>query len=218
MSKFCQNCGAAMEDEEVFCASCGTKNEEEAAAVAAKPPMQKLIALAAGALVLVIILCIVLGGGGYKQAFKNVVAVQYKGKVNKIDDLAPKQYWEYMEDEYDFDMDDYKDEYEENWEETEEYLEDEYGKNIRVTLKVEDKKVWKRKKVKKVADALNDQYDIKESSVKKVIEVDGEITIKGSEDDRDEDVDDLTFIKIGSKWYMVNIYEDDGDYRVSFVR
>ena len=180
--------------------------------------MQKLIALAAGALVLVIILCIVLGGGGYKQAFKNVVAVQYKGKVNKIDDLAPKQYWEYMEDEHDFDMDDYKDEYEENWEETEEYLEDEYGKNIRVTLKVEDKKVWKRKKVKKVADALNDQYDIKESSVKKVIEVDGEITIKGSEDEEDEDVDDLTFIKIGSKWYMVNIYEDDGDYRVSFVR
>ena len=45
---------------------------------------------------------------------------------------------------------------------------------------------------------------------------DVEMTIKGSEDD-DEDDAEFTVVKIGSKWYMINYYESGDNYRVYFL-
>ena len=215
MSKLCKNCGSEMQDQEVVCASCGTENEV-AAKPAAKPQKTKLIGLAACALVLIVLL-VALFGGGYKKAFNNYVAVNYKGKANKIDDLAPKQYWKWLEEEKDFDLKEYKEEYKENWEDRQEALEKTYGKNIKVKLDVEDKETWKKDDVKAVAKALNEQYDIREGSVKKIIEIEGTMTIKGSEDEKEEDIEGLTFIKIGSKWYPVTILEVNDEYAVVFT-
>ena len=148
----------------------------------------------------------------WKTTFNNFVAVTFEGNVDKLEKLAPEEYWIWYEDEYGLDLDDIKEEIEDNQEE----LEDEYGKNISVTIDVEKEKQLSDKKVENIANALEDQYDIDAKSVTEVIEIKGVITIKGTEDEEDEDVE-LTFAKIGKSWYMISFYEYDGEYYVSFL-
>ena len=171
----------------------------------------------AAAVVLVIILAIVLlGKPAYQKPIDTYISVMFKGKASKIKDLAPKEYWDYMEEEQDMDVDEFIEEFEEEYDDMQEMLEDEYGKNIRVTYKVEKTKDLSDKKVEKIAEALEEQYDIDENSVKAAKELDVEMTIKGSEDD-DEDDAEFTVVKIGSKWYMINYYESGDNYRVYFL-
>lgn len=247
MSKYCQNCGAQMEDNAVFCANCGAQSEvaysndaapayntapayDAAPAYAPAPASTSfqlsnlldkknlpiLLGAVAVLIVFIIILSTIFGGGGWKSALDNYIDVVIHGKVNKLEKLAPKEYWSYYEDEYDEDFDDIKDEFEDNVDDMLEELEDEYGKNIKVSYKVEDKKTLSDRKLEKIAEGLNEKYDIKESSVKKAIEVELEMTIKGSEDDDDND-GEFTFVKIGSKWYMISYYENGDEYVVNFM-
>ena len=170
----------------------------------------------AGAVLLVIILAIVLlSGGGYKAPIDNYIAVCFKGNANKIKSLAPNAYWEWYEEEYDEDVNDLIDEFKDEWDDMKDELEDEYGKNVRVTYKIEKTKDLSDKKVEKIAEALDEQYDIDEKSVKAAKELDVEMTIKGSEDDDDTDME-ITVVKIGSKWYWINYYESGDEYRVYF--
>jgi hypothetical protein len=122
MAKFCGNCGAAMADDAAVCGNCGTAFVEEAAP-AAKVKVGNFsldkkflpaIGAAAVALILVVVLLIsLIFGGGYKKAIDNYLAVNFEGKVSKIDDLAPKAYWEWYEDENDESIKDIKEEFEE---------------------------------------------------------------------------------------------------------
>lgn len=220
MSKFCQNCGSVMDDQQVVCAVCGTQNEAAPAAAKGfdKSKLPVLIGVGAGAVAVIVVLIILLTsifGSGWKSAFNNYVDVTIKGKFDKVEKLAPKEYWEYVEDEHDKDIDDIKDAMEESWDDTMDYLEDEYGDNISVSFKAEKEKKLKDKKVEKIAEALEDEFDIDEKSVTEVIEVKGEMTIKGSDDDDDEDAE-FTFAKIDGTWYMISYYEYDDEYHVSF--
>ena len=230
MSKFCINCGAPIEDDIVFCTNCGAKNEEQAAPVEQVEEQEQFVAveeapakknfiekaldwvkantlktiIIAGAAIVVLVLAIILlGGKPYQSAVNNYQAV-LNGKASKLEKMAPKEYWEYMEDENeDFDIDEVKDQFEENYETSLELLEEKYGDNVRIKIKVTDEKKLKDKKVKDLADALNEKYDIKKKSVKQAYELELEMTIKGS-DDEDEDEMELYAVKIGSKWYLVN--------------
>lgn len=237
MSKFCQNCGVEMEDDALFCVNCGAKEQVEAETqpatdivstvkdavdnvvedVKANP---KLLAFAGGAVAVVVAVIILLAnlfGGGWKKAIDNYVDVSFKGKANKIEKLAPKEYWEYLEDEdEDFDLKDAIEEYEDEFEDMMDDLEDEYGKNLKIKAKIEDKEKLSKKDISKIADALKDEFDIKKKSVKKGYEVDVDLTIKGSEDE-DSDETTLTVIKIGSKWYIVSYYEYDDEVYVNFA-
>ncbi len=168
------------------------------------------------ALVVVIIILVLSLGGGYKKAIDNYFDVFFKGNANKIKKMAPEEYWEYYEDRYDMDMEDIKDEYEDEFEEREENFEDRYGKNWKVSYKIEDKKELSDKKLKKIADAIEDKYDIDADSVKKAYEVEIKATIKGSED-QDKDSIDMTVVKIDNSWYIIDYYELDGEYVVYFV-
>ncbi len=234
MSKFCTNCGAPIEDDIVFCTNCGAKNEElEAPAeqveqqeviAAEETPAKKnfiekaidwvkantlkTIIIAGAAIVVLVLAIILLGGKPYQSAVNNYQAV-LNGKASKLEKMAPKEYWEYMEDENeDFDIDEVKDQFEENYETSLEFLEEKYGDNIRIKIKVTDEKKLKDKKVKDLADALNEKYDIKKKSVKQAYELELEMTIKGS-DDEDDSERELYAVKIGSKWYLVT---SSGDF------
>ena len=229
MSKFCTNCGAQLEDDVVFCTNCGAKNEEQEApaeqieqqevVTAEEAPAKKnfiekalewvkantlkTMIIAGAAIVVLVLAIILLGGKPYQSAVNNYQAV-LNGKASKVEKMAPKEYWEYMEDEYeDFDMDDIVENFEESYETSLEYWEEEYGDNVRIKIKVVDEKKLKDKKVKDLADTLNEKYGIKKKSVKQAYELELEMTIKGS-DDEDESERELYAVKIGSKWYLVS--------------
>lgn len=237
MAKFCGHCGAEMADEAKICGACGVPFEEDVAPVqnsvetapvasavkkignfSLDKKFLPVIGAAAVALIAVIALLISLVfGGGYKSAIDNYLDVTVRGKAAKIDDLAPKAYWDWYEDENDESLKDIKEEYKDNWDDMKDTLEDEYGKRVRVSYKIKDKDKLSKKKVELIAEALNDQYDIREKSVKKAYELEVEMKIKGSEDG-DEEESNLTVIKIGTKWYVASCYQlGDDEYRVRFL-
>ena len=182
-----------------------------------KKYMYTCAGIAGGAVVVLILLIVLLSGnGGMTKPIDTLIDVGFKGKIEKITDLAPEEYWEYLEDEYDVDIDDILDQAEEGLDDTLENLEDEYGDNIRVSYKVEKKKQLSDKKAKGIAEALADEYDLDEDDFGDVYELDLEMTIKGSEDD-DEDEAEFTVIKYKGKWYAITWYKYDGEYEASFM-
>ena len=156
------------------------------------------------------------GNGGMTKPIDNLIAITFKGKFEKIKDMAPAEYWEYMEDEYDLDIDEMIEEAEENADDMMDFYEEEYGDNIRVSYKITKKKELSDKKLEGIAEALADAYDLDEDKFTSAYELDVEMTIKGSEDD-DEEENEMTVIKYAGKWYAITWYKSGDEYRASFM-
>jgi hypothetical protein len=182
----------------------------------------KLAMIGGGAVVGVILLIVLISsliGGAWKSPVKTYLNGTCKGKIsfNAVKKLAPAEYWEYMEEEQDLDMDDvedyikddYKDEFEESLES--DYFEDEYGTDIKISYKIDSKKKLSKGKLGDLRDALKENYDIAKKSVKAAYKVKVKITIKGDED-KDTNTNNLYVVKIGSKWYPVS---ENGSFLVS---
>lgn len=209
--KNCGNCGAPMNDADIICQNCGARSAAPQAPNAKKAKMPdlkkipkkyiKIGAIVAGALVLIIILTAIFGAS-YKDAVKNYVAAEYNGKYNKIEKLAPKAFWDYVEEELDFEVDEMVDDLkdEEYLEEENEYLEDTYGENVKATIKFVDKLKLDEDDLDSIKDELKKNYDIPKKSVKKAYSVVYKITLKGSEQKKTR-FSILTVVKIGNKWY-----------------
>lgn len=178
----------------------------------------KLIIPAVAVVAVVVLLIVLLGGGAsYTKAIDNLIEVFFEGKIEKLESLAPAAYWEYMEDEWDMDLDDLSDELEDALEDMMDMYEDEYGDNIKVTYEVAKEKELSEKKVGKIADALEDTYDIDADSVTAVYDLDVELTISGDEDEDDDDEVEMSAVKIDGKWYLISYYEYDNEYYVDFM-
>ena len=172
-------------------------------------------AIAAGIIALIVVVIILLAGNQYTTALDNYIAVNFRGDASKIELLAPKEYWDYVEEEYDRTVEDMKDSLEENWDDVKDALEDQYGKNVKVTYKVTKEREISDKKLEKIAEALEETYGIDEKSVKAGYKIEAELTISGSEDD-DDDEGTFNIIKIGNRWYMINYYESGDELKVYF--
>lgn len=165
---------------------------------------KKLLGIVIGAAAIVLVAVIILVssiGGGYKSAINNYFDVMIEGKANKIEKLAPKQYWDYLEEEEDVTLEDLKEDYEDSFEDQIDQLEDEYGKNYKFSYKITDKDDITTKKFKNIQENLKDKYDIPKKSVTKGYKVDVELSIKGSEDE-DENDTTLYVVKIDGDWYV----------------
>lgn len=156
------------------------------------------------------------GNFTYKGAIKNCFDVVYYGKTNHLEDLAPDEYWDYMEEENDFDFDDYQEQADKNYANRVENLEEEYGDDYKVKYKITSKSEISKSKLKKIAKALKESYDIKSSKVTKGYKLRLELTISGSEDDSEEK-STIYALKISGKWYIVNVSEYGDTYWVTFV-
>lgn len=214
---FCPKCGKPFEENASNCAYCGAKNPAAPAAVnpkvneivnKAKSLNKKNVVILAGAVVAVIVVIALLSsllGGGYKKAIDNFFDFTVEGDVDKLEDLAPEDFWEELEDEYDVKMKDIKDSLEEEFEAQLENLEDEYGKNIKVKYKVIEKEKMDEDDLDDLKDMLKENYGIAKKSVKKALEVEVEATIKGK-DDEDTEEQDMVIVKIGNKWYLSTVF------------
>lgn len=215
---FCPNCGRQIEDESKGCPICDAKPETNpltsknngdfgSAPVNPNKSQTKNIAIILGgvvAFILVIVLLVsVAGGKPYEKAIDNYFDVFFSGEVEKIKSLAPEAYWEYMEDEYDLDLDDYIEDMEDEMEDYLEEMEDEFGKKAKVTYKITDADRLDEDDLKDLKDTMKDDYDISKKSVTDAYELELEVTIKG-EDDEDDAEMDVIVVKIDGKWYMTD--------------
>ena len=167
------------------------------------------LGIVAGGLVLILALVLILSsifGSSPKKAVSNYFDATVKYKTGKIDDLAPKAVWEYLEDEEDISIKDIKEGFDEARDDLIDEAEDNFGKNYKVKYKIVDQDELSKKDLKELAKAIDEMYDgaIKKSDVKKAYKLDIEGEIKGSEDDEEIDMEDFIVVKIKGKWYPVN--------------
>lgn len=153
MDSFCTNCGTPIPEGAVKCASCGKEfsqepqpvqeqpaqeqqtNQEQPAQAPNNTPEKKIkksmlygiIGAAAAVLIILIIIIASVAGNSYKKAIDNYMDVLVYGKANKIEKLAPKEYWDYCEENYDTDINDVVDQFEDSYEYLSDSLEEEYG-------------------------------------------------------------------------------------------
>lgn len=226
MSKICKNCGEEMDDSAVFCVKCGTKTEDTACEVCSikaadgaaktgvvgkingfinqiKSKDKKAIGVAAGAvavLILILVLVFALGSSGPEKAVDNYFDVMFNGKASKIEDLAPKAYWDYAADDKDVKVRDVKKIYEDYIDKIIDELEDEYGDDIKIRVKVVETDEVSKKTLDTMKDNLKKRYNIPKKDVSKALELECEVTIKG-DDDKDTDEIKLYAVKIKGDWY-----------------
>jgi len=240
-ASFCMNCGAKTEAEapaEQYAPQPEVQyayQPEQQYAVQPEPTpyyqddsyaeMQKnrkvgIIACAAAGgfllLVIAIVLAFVLSGGGYKKPIDNLIAVTFKGKADKIETLAPDEYWDYYEEEYGVDIRDIIDEYEDEYENELDDLVDLLGEDISVDYEIEDKVKLSNTKVSKIADYLSDKYSIRSNKVKKAYKLEVELTIEGDEDEKTTDMD-IYVVQIAGKWYPIEYSSYGGEVKVNFI-
>lgn len=205
MSKFCENCGAEMEDTETVCKYCGPQaeaakaNEPAAEGKASKAQSldTKNIAIiggiAAGVVILLVIIFSIFGKG-YKKPIDNYFNGMIKGDVDKYLSAFP----EFM------DMADQIDE--EDMEDMVDDLEDEYGEKLKVSYDITKKEKIKKDNLKDVQEYISERYD-EDVKVSKGYEIKVKATIKGK-DDEDTDTQKMYVYKIDGKWKYFSVSPD----------
>ena len=200
---FCKFCGKEIPEGSV-CDCPGAQAENTPAenspaegAPAAKPSNTANIIIIAG---LVIVLLVILGivsaiaGGGYKKPVKN-----FEKALNKCDGelIAEAMLTDDMIDELDDDIDELDD----MLEMLVEFAEDEYGKNVKFSIDINDKEKLDKDELEDIADEYEDQFDEK-VKISKGYELDVTIKVKGK-DGKDEEDSSLYVIKIkGEGWKL----------------
>lgn len=202
MSKFCNNCGSEMEDDVVFCPNCGAQDApayEEAPAAKKEVPVKKLIILGSIAAVIVALIVWVIVAAGPDRALD-----RYEQVVNgkgKIADLYPDKYLSYVKDvtgksKNDW-LDDKKDGYEENLDE----YKDEYGSNVKIDYTVVEKKNLSKDDYEDLKEYLEDNYKIKENTVKGAVRMAVRKDIKGK-DGNTFTYFEVMAVNINGYWYV----------------
>ena len=207
MSKFCENCGAEMDDNQVVCPNCGNGAEAEAVKAeekvaeatqtttssAAKSDNVKKYAIIGGIAAAVVVLIAIIASilsGGWKKPINNYFKGMEKGNLKTYTKAFP----DFYNDKVDLDDDD-MDKLHDN-------LEDSYGKNIKIKYEVTKKENIKKDDLKKVQEYIEKVYD-EDVKVTAGKEVKVKATIKGK-DDSDTDTQKMYVYKINGKWKLLN--------------
>lgn len=233
--KNCSNCGASFEDDAAFCPNCGKETEAEKTETAAensnenaaettasnKNPADKIkknLPIIIGAAAVIVLLIIIISafscGGGYKSVVSNYNKFM-NGKTDEkfIEKLAPEEYWDSVEDNYDADAGDVADALEKFFRKNEIFgvnREDvKYSVSIEKTYKLSDKLLDTARK------ALKDNYSISKKDVTEVRGIVNDLTFKLDLEEVDNDYlleatayansgrrNVMYAAKINGKWYL----------------
>ena len=140
-------------------------------------------------------------GSSYEMALDKYFKAIEEGDGEMIKNCMPLYQIEYMEKQRgdDFDIDEY---YEKMGDQMLEYLEHDYGDNIKITYKIKEDVKFKSEKLDDIEDDIEDKYDV-DVDVSAAYKLKVKMTIKGDEDD---DVDNITMTvsKIDGKWYITD--------------
>lgn len=226
MSKFCKNCGAELNDDAAFCGRCGTQAESctscsccDACQTSPAPADtngfagkinqfidqlkkkdKKALGILAGiaaALILIFVLVLCLSGGGPENALDTYFDVMYRGKISKVEKIAPEKYWKSLDE----DMDEIEDNMKTLYKMRIRGLEDEYGDNIKISYKITDKDEVTKNTLNEMKDNIKSKYDIPKKTVTDACELEIELTIKGDEDKETRE-GSFFVVKVDGDWYI----------------
>lgn len=198
---FCKFCGNEIpEGSQCSCAesqAAAAAQESAAPAATAENNSNKAaIVLVAGLIIILIIIVSLvssIAGGGYKKPVSD-----FEKALNKTDGklLAECMYGDDKLDE--LDKDDF-DTLSKSLEWLVELCEEEYGKNVKFTIKIEDKEKISKSELKDLEEIYLDSYDL-DVKISKGYELEGTLKVKGKDDKDEEDIE-LTVVKIkGEGW------------------
>lgn len=236
MSKFCTKCGATLDDNAAFCTTCGAKfdvapaaekaddnatildkfkanaNAEGIKKLQANPNFKKYVGIgvvAIAAIIIICILCSVLGGG-----WKKPVEKYFKSIVKEDGALMMEAYHEYdIKDEkktlYDNSASAQKKAYKNEVKNMNKYLDEvgEYGKDIKISVKIEEKEELDEDELKDIEKIIEKSWDKKRLEVTKGYTVEGITKIKG-DDDKGEEEFEAIVLKVDGDWCLYSMSWD----------
>lgn len=210
---FCSNCGKPLQDGEV----CSCQYGGGIVAQNNKNNVGKGLAvmgagLVAGVAVIVLVFSS-LFGGGYKKPVKDYVkALNHCDTKKLLSVMLPddkiKELKKEMKDSI-IDWDALLDKIDESLEDNMEELEDDYGKNVKISAEILDKKKIKGDELEEIQEEYEDLYD---AEVKKAYKLNVEMTIKGKKD-KETNKSSLYVVKVkGDDWkiYDYNLSDSLG--------
>ena len=216
MAKFCNSCGAQLDDNTTFCNNCGTKVESASQATttnatSAKAPvslpkldksMLKIAVPAAAAIILLIVVISIIVGNGYKKPIKNMINGFNEGDEEVFCDALPdfliKKYTKSNKEYYKNVRENIKNQAK-SWEENEKY---ELGDDIEVSYEIVDKIEMDEDDLDDVQSSIKNLYD-KKVEVTKGYSVACVITVEG-EDGEYSYPEIITVYKIDGKWSVLS--------------
>ena len=224
MAKFCGNCGAMAEDNANVCGNCGAPFATSKSGAGdifskipgvndMKPEQKALITkiakiaipvAAAVILILVLVFAVILPNTGAKGALQKYFKSGLKADAAAYIELMPeKKQLDYRKDE-DTSMeeaveDDLKTEIDR--------YEEEYGKNIKVDIKITEVDDIKNSTLKEIKDKYERNEKLNKSDVEEGVEIDFDIAIKGKDEDDDGDGKAI-LIKEKGEWKVWSVEYD----------
>ncbi len=215
----CNKCGNEMGNEQ-FCPNCGAPAAQNAAPVQAAPVQNAVpvaegdnaattgfdikkylpvIGIAAAAVIVIILLVSLIGGGGNSKAEK-LLKKEAKAIINEdveaYMDLQPEYMIEYYKDYYG--KKDYEEAFEDDIDDTLDYIEDEVGKDVKISYNVLDSRKMTEDELEDIEDNIKDWYDEK-VEVKTGYYGVYEVTCKGKKDEIQQ-YGTFKIAKIDGKW------------------
>ena len=151
----------------------------------------------------------------YVEAMETFRDVVYRGKADQLKDLAPKEFWNYIEDTQGYTLDELEEEYARNWESRQDMRERQHGGHYRMSYEIVEDRELSETRLNKIKIALKKQYDIDKDDVKAGKKLTVMVTTGGLDDSETEETT-FTVVKIRSDWYVVNYDFSDGEGSVTF--
>ena len=245
MMRCCKHCGALLEDEAKVCDFCGAVLEvpqnvipapQEAPAVipvpqvatetAAQPAKKKKLSKKTLFIVCGVLLAVIVIAVAFNILIPNphVAVNQYKpllnGEFDKLEELAPKEYWEQVAKNQKVTVQQYLETriayLEERYEKQTAVTNSSLGNFVSVDLKVVDAEKVKEKDLAGIKKALEETYGIDADRVKNAHKLIVKMTRIYTEDSHSVPIS-VSAVQIDSKWYLISYSKGSDNYRVSFV-
>lgn len=208
---FCPNCGKELPDGTI-CDCQNNNNTFGNISIPAKPNNKNqllTIGIAAIAVIVVVVLLVSSLGGGYKKPVKDLVDSLNKGDSAKMfSAMIPKkklkEFKKEMKDSK-YDWNDLIDKMDDALESANDLLEDEYGKNVKYSVKFIDKKKVKGDDLDDIEEDYEDNFD---AEISKAYRVKVEMKVKGKKDE-DSNTAWLYIVKVKGDDWKISTYDDE---------
>ena len=194
-----------------FCPNCGKELADGAVCDCQKKGNKKVLAIGGIAVIAIVVLVLIFSsfGGGYKKPINQFIKGINNSDFEEVfSAVVPEKKLKEVKKQfkkYDKDWDDVIDTMNDGFDNAIEELENQYGKNIKFSVKFVDKKKADDDEFDDIEEDFDDNFD---AEVQKVYKVKAEITIKGKKD-KDSTTSWLYVAKVKGDDWKLSTYKDE---------